>query len=150
METLAPLQQGERRCAPDRRTRPTSVWNAIGLRGRRRGFRRASEGHHAYMDCPSRHVVFLVLFVVVASVLDAVFTLCHLQNGAREANPLMAFVLAHGPKSFVYLKMALTCLGAWGLAVHQNFPLAYWALQSFAGVYAVLLVAHVLFFFDHL
>ena len=150
MKTMVPVQPVEQRRVPDRRTRPTSVWRAIGLRGRRRGFRRANEGKYAYVDCPSRHVVLLVLFVVVASVLDAVFTLCHLQNGAREANPIMAFGLAHGPKSFVYLKMALTCLGAWGLAVHQNFPLAYWSLHSFAGVYAMLLVAHVVFFFERL
>jgi Domain of unknown function (DUF5658) len=132
----------ERRQQADRRAHPTFFWGALRFHGRRKGFRRAGEGGNAYVDCPSRGVAWLLFAVIISSVLDALFTLVFLGGGGDEANPVMALVLSHGHTPFVGLKMALTGLGAWFLAAHQNFPLAFKALRVLAFGYLGLLLIH--------
>jgi Domain of unknown function (DUF5658) len=140
-----PVEVGitDRRERPDRRARPTTFWSILRFGGRRKGFRRAGEGYKAYVDCPSQRVVALLFIVLGASVLDALCTLLFLQSGGDEANPLMALVLSHGEMPFVGIKMALTGIGAWFLAVHQYFPAASKGLYMLAVGYMGLLFIHV-------
>lgn len=127
----------------DRRTRPTSFWSvAFRFRGRRAGFRRSAEGYRAYIDQPSSRVVLLVLFVMLSSICDALLTLLHLENGGSEANPMMALVLHQGTAPFLHVKLSLTGAGAWLLAAHEHFPLAFQALHSMAVIYGLLLMLH--------
>jgi hypothetical protein len=91
----------ERRRLADRRTRPTTFVSAIRWKGRRKGFRRAGEGRHAYIDCLARHIGELAVLVCVCSILDALLTLLHLEDGGHEANPLMHVALAYGTTLFV-------------------------------------------------
>ena len=128
----------------DRRTRPTTLWSALRWQGRRTGFRRAGAGHHAYVDGLACRTVALTLLVVVGSVLDAVLTLLHLEDGGSEANPLMHVALTHGPTAFVVLKLSLTGGAAWWLAAHQQFPLAAQGLHGLALGYGVVLVYHLI------
>jgi hypothetical protein len=116
--------------------------STIRWKGRRKGFRRAGEGRYAYVDCLARRIVGLTVLVCVASLLDALLTLLHLENGGREANPLMHVALAHGTTLFIALKLSLTNVAAWFLAVHQQFPLAYRGLHGLALGYGVLLAYH--------
>ena len=112
--SMAPAPYGpalERRRLADRRTRPTTRWSALRWQGRRTGFRRAGEGRHGYVDGLARRTVALTLLVVVGSVLDAILTLLHLEDGGSEANPLMHVALTHGPTAFVVLKL-VAYLGA--------------------------------------
>jgi hypothetical protein len=69
-------------------------------------------------------------------------TLFHLEEGGCEANPLMYVALAHGTTLFVALKLSITCVAAWFLAAHQQFPLAYRGLHGLALGYGVLLAYH--------
>jgi hypothetical protein len=142
MQTPADMPATERRQQADRRARPTSFWSALRGNVRRQGFRRAGEARNTYVDCPSPHVVMLLLAVLICSVLDAVLTLLFLERGGEEANPVMAFVLAYGTTPFVGLKMALTGIGAWFLAAHQYFPPAVKGLYILAGGYVLLLFIH--------
>jgi hypothetical protein len=132
----------ERRSLADRRTRPTTFVSAIRWHGRRKGFRRAGEGCYAYVDCLAWRVVGLTVLVCVGSLLDALLTLLHLEEGGCEANPLMYVALAHGTTLFVTLKLSITCVAAWFLAAHQQFPLAYRGLHGLALGYGVLLAYH--------
>lgn len=137
----------DRRTVSDRRTRPTAFWSAVfRLRGRRVGFRRTAEGYRTYVDQPSRRTVLLVLFVMLSSILDASLTLRYLNNGGGEANPAMAFLLQQGLLPFLHVKMCLTGIGAWLLAVHEHFPLAFHGLHAMAIVYGMLLVFHAIVF----
>ena len=68
----------DRRWLLDRRHRPTTLWSALRWQGRRTGFRRAGEGHQAYVDGLARPTVVLALCVVGGSLLDALLTLLHL------------------------------------------------------------------------
>jgi hypothetical protein len=132
----------ERRYLVDRRTHPTTFVSALRWQGRRQGFRRAGEGRQAYVDCLAWRIVGLTVFVCVGSVLDALFTLLHLEEGGGEANPLMAVALAYGPICFVALKLVLTGGLAWVLAGHQQFPLAVRGLYGLALSYGAVLVYH--------
>jgi hypothetical protein len=136
----------EPRIEIDRRRRPTSLWGALRLSGRRHSFRSDEESINAYSDCARPVTVTLVLFVVIASGFDALFTLLHLETGAREANPLMRFALDHGILMFLAAKVALTALGCSFLAVHQNFALGFKGLRCLTIAYVVLLVYHAAIF----
>jgi hypothetical protein len=142
MEHARYEQSLERRSLADRRTRPTTFMSALRWKGRRKGFRRAGEGRHAYVDCLVRRIVGLAVLVCMGSFLDALLTLLHLESGGCEANPLMDVALAHGTTLFVALKLGITCVAAWFLAVHQQFSLAYRGLHGLALGYGVLLVYH--------
>ena len=144
MERRQEISSNERRCQGDRRAHPTTFWSALRPHGRRRGFRRAGEAHQAYVDIPTRWATTLLVLVVVGSVLDALCTLLFLADGGDEANPVMALLLTQGHTPFVGLKMALTGLGAWFLAAHRYFPLAYAGLHALAMAYAALLLLHVI------
>ena len=90
----------------------------------------------------SPRVVKLVVFVLVCSALDALFTLIHIQYGGTEANPIMAMALDFGPASFVRAKMGLTGLGAILLASYEHLRLGLACLYLIAIVYAGLLLYH--------
>jgi Domain of unknown function (DUF5658) len=126
----------------DRRFHPTTFLGALRFDGRRHSFRRAGEEYRAYVDRPSQRTIVLLFIIVGASVLDALFTLLFIQNGGGEANPLMAIAIHSGDTHFVGLKMAMTGIGAWVLAAHQCFPLAFRGLHVLAVGYVGLLLIH--------
>lgn len=85
----------------------------------------------------------MLLFTVVgASVLDAFLTLLFIQDGGQEANPLMAVLINNGEAQFVGIKMTLTGLGAWFLAAHEYFAMAYNGLHVLAVGYVGILLIH--------
>ena len=86
----------------------------------------------------------LAVLIDVGSVLDAVLTLLHLDNGGIEANPLMHLALAHGPTVFVAVKLSLTGVAVWVLAAHQQWPLAQYALHGLTLGYGGVLVYHLI------
>ncbi len=128
----------------DRRIQPTSFWNTLRLRGRRRSFRRLSEGMNQFVDCPAPTVIALAVGVTIGSALDALLTLLYIANGGGEANPFMAMALAQGDMTFISIKMSLTCVGAWALSALQQFPLANRILHGLALMYVGLLGLHML------
>ncbi len=74
---------------------------------RRRAGRRTSD-QGTPIDWHHPHLMFLSLVMLGLSVADAFLTVTLLNNGAEEANPLLAwFVTAH-PSLFAAVKMALT------------------------------------------
>jgi Domain of unknown function (DUF5658) len=142
MTTALPRQPLDRRRRPDRRACPTTFVRALRWRGRRQGFRRAGEGHQAYVDGLAWPIVVLALFVFVGSLLDALLTLRHLQHGGQEANPVLTMALTHGAPRFLQLKIGLTGVGVWWLAAHQQFPLARRGLHGVTLGYGVVLIYH--------
>jgi hypothetical protein len=97
------------------------------------------------VDRLSPRVFLLALFVFLLSVLDAVFTLLHLEEGAIEANPLMEVALRRGgPAVFLGIKTWITGLGVLFLAAHQNFRLSRIGLRAIAVVYMCLSSYHFL------
>jgi hypothetical protein len=134
----------DRRRVADRRRQPTSLGSALRLYGRRRGFRRAGAGANTYVDCLAPRISGLAVLVMISSILDAYLTILHLQRGGGEVNPFMALVLTYGYAPFLAIKIVVTGIGAWLLAVHQQFVLAWKALHALAGVYGLLLSYHLM------
>lgn len=102
--------RGERRHGPDRRRITLRSFLKGGIRPRRRGGRRAGE-HHLPIDWHEPYLLFLALMILLLSVADAFLTLTLIMRGAREANPLLEFVLNQHPEYFAALKMGLTGSG---------------------------------------
>ncbi len=132
----------ERRALPDRRVKPTTLHSVLTFRGRRRGFRRSNEGRGAFVDCPSPKIIALVIWVMIGSALDALFTLVHTTEGFGEANPVMAIALAYDHNLFVTVKMATAASGSWILAALQQFMLASKGLYTLAVVYLGIMALH--------
>lgn len=63
------------------------------------------------IDWHEPYLLFLALTILLLNVLDAFLTLTLLTVGARESNPLIAFVLDEHPKLFVLTKIGLTSVG---------------------------------------
>ncbi len=93
-------------------------------------------------DCVSPRAVRLVLFVLVCSAFDALFTLLHIEQGGSEANPIMAMAIDFGPSHFVRAKMGLTGLGAILLASYERLWFGLTCLYLTAMLYAGILVYH--------
>src|SRR5881296_3617642 len=140
MATALHSQPHDRRRRPDRRARPTTFVRALRWRGRRHSFRRAGEGHKAYVDGLAWPSVVLALLIFVSSLLDALLTLRHLYHGGQEANPLLAMALTNSTLLFLQLKIGLSGVGVWWLAAHQQFPLAQRGLHGLALGYGVVLI----------
>jgi hypothetical protein len=101
---------------------------------------RLTGNQNAYL--PSR-ITWPILFVTLASLLDAYCTLVYIQAGGREANPLMTLALQGGEGIFIFVKMLLTGYGSYLLARCWYSPLAMKSLYCLSLIYAGLLLVHV-------
>lgn len=86
-----------------------------------------------------------VVLIVGLSLLDAVMTLVHIDQGlADEGNPAMALVLAMaGPAAFILVKMSMTSLAAAALYVWREHAAARVAASAALVMYVALTVYHV-------
>ncbi len=101
----------ERRFSGDDRRRTTlRTFLQSGFTPRRRGGRRAGE-QYLPIDWHEPYLLFLALTILLLNVADAFLTLTLLTIGAREANPIIAFVLEEHPKLFAVTKIGLTSVG---------------------------------------
>jgi hypothetical protein len=101
----------ERRYSGDDRRRTTlRTFLQSGFTPRRRGGRRAGE-QYLPIDWHEPYLLFLALTILLLNVADAFLTLTLLTIGAREANPIIAFVLEQHPKLFAVTKIGLTSVG---------------------------------------
>ena len=100
----------ERRGDPDRRRISLRSFLQGGVTPRRRRGRRTGE-HHLPIDWHEPYLLFVSLMILLLSVADAFLTLTLIMEGAKEANPLLAFVLKDHPEFFALIKMGLTGSG---------------------------------------
>lgn len=115
----------DRRNGRDRRQKPTKPFSKYILLGRRRSIRRkADRKTHIYVDLYGHYLLLLLLLIVLLSVIDAYFTIFHLEKGAREINPFMNFLMGYGDIYFFTIKYALTVLGLILLCIYQSLPVA--------------------------
>jgi len=100
----------ERRGDPDRRRTSLRSFLQGGVTPRRRQGRRTGE-HHLPIDWHEPYLLFVSLMILLLSVADAFLTLTLIMEGAKEVNPLVAFVLKDHPELFALIKMGLTGSG---------------------------------------
>jgi hypothetical protein len=121
MAGVAPLVE-RRSGRPDRRRTTLRTFVQGGLTPRRRGGRRAGE-QHLPIDWHEPYLLFLAVMILLLSVADAFLTLTLMFKGAKEANPLLAHLLAEYPELFAVVKMALTGIGVTVLVAVARFRL---------------------------
>ena len=125
---------------------PASIAGSLRYSGQYRELGLGEEPANFYSFSVMPLTVALVLFVTLASGLDALFTLLHIESGATEMNPIMNFALGHGVGFFLAAKVALTSIGCCFLALHQHFRLGREGLRWLTIAYTVLLVYHATIF----
>lgn len=137
-----PFPRIERRLGPDRRAKPTSFWEALRGKGRRRGGRREGEMENIYVEIYGRHEIFLVVMVLILNILDALLTLDYLEKGGWEANPVARGLLDLGDAWFLGAKTGLIGLCLLFLLVHQTFKFVRLALYVLTAFYSLLFCYH--------
>jgi len=86
-----------------------------------------------------------ILFLLNA--LDAALTLVWISTGAStEANPLMAWLLAHGAVPFIVVKLALGFVACLSLYACRHTTAAYKVTQWGIAAYALVIAMHLLVF----
>ena len=100
----------ERRSGTDRRKDAPPLFCKYWFSGSRSLPRRQEDRQTSQqVDRYNKKILVLIMFTLVLSILDAVFTLILVEKGAKEVNPFMAYYLNHGPMTFFWIKYLLTC-----------------------------------------
>ena len=93
----------------DRRKNAAPIFNKYLLTGTRSQSRRKKdENGPRQMDRYSNKILFIILVILGLSLMDALFTLFLIDNGAQEVNPVMAFYINMSPVWFICVKYFLT------------------------------------------
>lgn len=144
----------DRRRGDDRRAAPTSPFTRSSLFGsRKRSRRKEDHERHRFVDRYSPRSIFTVVAIIVLSIIDATFTLRLIDLGAaREANPLMDYLLRKGPWTFFLIKFLLTTICVLACLVLKNFKYlggiftVKWLLVFVFVLYALLIVYEISLF----
>lgn len=139
---IGPDLSCERRRGGDRRRRPTPFLSRHTLFGRRRGGRRDGEDVNVYVDRYDALLLGAVVAILGLNVLDAYFTLLHLNRGGTELNPLVAELIDCGPLAMVSVKTAVTALCLAFLVMHQTFVFVRRIIGLVLVFYGLLLLYH--------
>ena len=85
--------------------------------------------------------------ILLLCVADAVLTVGHVSRGARELNPLMAYLLAEGTIPFLTVKLALSSFALAALAAFlPRYRYARTCFGTLGAIYGAVLCYHVSFF----
>jgi Domain of unknown function (DUF5658) len=113
----------ERRESEDRRQRHWyALWLGSSAR-RRRLPRRGGERSPATVDWHQSRWLAVAMLIVLLSVSDALLTLMLMNQGAYEANPLMAPLVSGSGHSFAAWKLGLTVFGVITLVLFARLRL---------------------------
>jgi hypothetical protein len=135
----------ERRSGVDRRD-SESFFAFLASRHRRRKSRgRRATDKAAYVDIYDSRTWCIVIAVLLLSLMDALLTGLHLTGGsARELNPILNAVLAHGGlPAFFTVKAAMTILPMAVIMIHKEWTLGRYAARLCLLTYVLLSFYHI-------
>ncbi len=133
----------EKRSGKDRRKEERIPGLRYLLMGKRGGPRRKEEKKSGYYVEVYGSKIFIASFALIfLAIMDALFTLHHVEHGAKEVNPGMDFLLRKGVDEFFYVKYTLTCLAVLFLCLHKNFRYVREVLIALIFVYMLVNVWH--------
>ncbi len=134
----------DRRTIKDRRERPTKPFSRYILSGHRQSVRRWTDRKtHLYVDRYGHRLLVALLLIVLFSVLDAYFTIFHVEKGAREINPFMSFLIDSGDIYFFAIKYILTALSIFLLCIYKNLLMVRVLIPFIVFIYVAVLAHHV-------
>ena len=142
---MNPDPNEELRLGPDRRHRPTSIWDAIIFGGRRGQVRRESERRQPhFLDHFPAMTLTWILLLLTLSVIDGLFTLVLIEAGCHEVNPLLRYFFAKGPVYFLMGKYVLTAAGLPVLVLFNTRARSANLIPVFVSLYAFLIAYQLL------
>ncbi len=111
----------ERRSGSDRRQENIPIFSKYWLTGKRASLRRRKDRQRPHrIERHSSKTLAAILFIVVLSLFDAVFTLHLVSKGAVELNPILAYYLQQSPFLFFGVKYLLTCAAIVIILLNMN------------------------------
>ena len=100
----------DRRTGKDRRAKRGFRLKSLFMNGKREEIRRQDDQSKIFLvDRYSSSIFAAIVLILLLSVTDALLTLVLIDHGAKEINPLMAYLLEIEPKIFLIVKYLLTC-----------------------------------------
>jgi hypothetical protein len=117
----------ERRSGQDRRDHQMPIAKRLFFQGIRESVRRAEDRKRiVFMDRYKPSLLIGTMIILSLSLLDALFTLILIEQGASELNPVMRYYLSHGPQVFLLVKYGLTAFSVFIIVVaHENITHRY-------------------------
>ncbi|MBW1699551.1 MAG: hypothetical protein JRH18_20330 [Deltaproteobacteria bacterium] len=110
-----------RRSGKDRRANRGFTLKSLFIYGRREEIRRQEDRREIFLvDRYSSALFAAIVLILFLSVIDALLTLILIGHGAKEINPLMAYLLEIEPKIFMMVKYLLTCTSLVIFLVFRN------------------------------
>jgi len=115
------------------------------FRKRRKTSRRnVDENVGRFVDIHESWLMVLCLFIISLSTLDAFFTLNLLQNGSKELNPFMDYLIRQDHQLFLCVKYFISASSLVTLVMLKNFKLfgyisGYHILYGYAAAYSILI-----------
>jgi len=135
---------GSRENLSDRRNNQRSAAFQSWFRNRRIGTRRARDvSIGRYVDIHESWLMFLCLYIIGLSTLDAFLTLHLLELGSNELNPFMDYLIKQNHQLFLSVKLIISAACLLILVMHKNFKLfgyitGYHILFAYAALYSTL------------
>jgi hypothetical protein len=115
------LSDREKRSGTDRRSNKKARLKYLLFKGRRERVRREEDRHKLhFFDRYNPKLFAAIIAILMLSIFDAILTLILIENGSSELNPIMAYLLEHGPLPFVIVKYCMTCCGVVILLIFSN------------------------------
>lgn len=109
------------RSGTDRRKQTGINMRMLAGAGARRSIRRQEDqGRIFFVDQYSSILFVAIVGILFLCVIDALLTLYLLNHGASETNPLMAYMLDHGPYAFFVFKYGLTMIATCALFMFRG------------------------------
>lgn len=141
-QSSAQCQRG----SPERRKNKLKSFAYSFYMRRRKGMRRDDDKLHGhYVDIHDPTTIYVSVFIIILSCLDALFTLLLLQKGiAYEANPVMKSLIESNSALFVATKTSITAICIVFLVAHRHFWLVRNRIRAHMVLFAALLAYIVL------
>ena len=113
--------RGDRRSGVDRRAKRKFTLKSLFISGKREEIRRQEDKRKIFVaDRYSTTIFAAIVVILFFSVIDGLLTLMLLGHGAKEINPLMAYLLEIEPKLFMTVKYLLTCVSLVIFLIFRN------------------------------
>jgi len=113
--------RGDRRSDVDRRVNRRFTLKSLFVWGRREEIRRLDDKGKIFLaDRYSTTIFAAIVLILFFSVIDGLLTLILLGHGAKEINPLMAYLLEIEPMLFMTVKYLLTSVSLVILLIFRN------------------------------
>ena len=111
----------DRRSRVDRRANRGFTVKSLFLCGNREEIRRHDDKRKIFLtDRYSTPLFAAIVLILFFSVIDGLLTLILTGHGAKEINPLMAYLLEIEPKLFMTIKYLLTCVSLVIFLIFRN------------------------------